>query len=121
VQPFGLDPTCGTGGNATTTGFGGDRSSMALQSDGKVVLAGGTSTAFVLARFDVDGTLDDSFGTAGVVTGIAVGIANDVAIQPEGEIVIAGRAPWPSRRGTTSRICSSPGCWPTEGRTRESD
>lgn len=41
---------------------------MALQSDGKVVMAGGTSTAFDLARFDVDGTLDDSFGPGGTVT-----------------------------------------------------
>ena len=63
VQPVGLDPTFGTGGKATTTAFGGDRSSMALQTDGKIVMAGGTFTAFVLARFDADGTLDDSFGS----------------------------------------------------------
>lgn len=67
-QPYGLDPTFGTGGKATTTAFGGDRSSMALQPDGKVVMAGGTFVAFVLARFDVNGTLDDGFGTAGTVT-----------------------------------------------------
>jgi uncharacterized delta-60 repeat protein len=148
VQPYGLDPAWGTGGKATTTAFGGDRSAMALQPDGKVVMVGGTFTAFVLARFDVhgnldnsfgtdglvttnigggfsqeealgvaiqpddmivvagysnrddvtvaryrpDGQLDDTFGTAGVVTGIAVGIANDVTIHPDGGIVIAGRA-----------------------------
>lgn len=121
VQPFGLDPTFGTGGKATTTGFGGDRSSMALQSDGKVVMAGYTNRDDVtVARYRSDGQLDDTFGTAGGATGIAIGIANDVTIQAEGEIVIAGRAPWPPRRGTTSRICSSPGCWPTEGRTRAS-
>jgi uncharacterized delta-60 repeat protein len=157
VQPFGLDPRFGTGGKATTTGFGGDRSSMALQPDGKVVMVGGTATAFVLARFDVDGTLDDSFGTGGtvttniggqfsqsealgvaiqpdpdgrivvagytnrddvtvacyqpdgqldetfgtggIVTGIATGIANDVTIQPDGRIVIAGRAALDPPRG----------------------
>ena len=68
MPPYGLDPAFGTGGKATTTAFGGDRSSMALQPDGKVVMAGGTFTAFVLARFDVDGTLDNSFGTGGLVT-----------------------------------------------------
>ena len=155
VQPYGLDPAFGTGGKATTTAFGGDRSSMALQPDGKVVLAGGTFTAFVLARFDVDGTLDDSFGTGGlvttniggpfsqeealgvaiqpddmivvagytnrddvtvaryqpdgqldetfgaggIVTGIAKGVANDVTIQPDGLIVLAGRATLDSPRG----------------------
>ena len=156
VQPYGLDPAWGTGGKATTTAFGGDRSSMALQPDGKVVLAGGTFTAFVLARFDVDGTLDNSFGTGGLVTtniggsfsqqealgvaiqpdpdgrivvagyirnevavacyqpdgqldetfgtdgvvsGIVTGLANDVTIQPDGRIVIAGRTPPNPPRG----------------------
>ena len=87
VQPYGLDPAWGTGGKATTTAFGGDRSSMALQPDGKVVMAGGTFTAFVLARFDVDGTLDNSFGTGGLVTTNIGGPfsqeeALGVAIQP---------------------------------------
>ena len=41
---------------------------MAVQPDGKIVLAGGEFTAFVLARFDVDGTLDESFGSSGIVT-----------------------------------------------------
>jgi uncharacterized delta-60 repeat protein len=147
VQPFGLDPTFGTGGKATTTGVGGDRSSMALQPDGAIVMAGGTFTAFVMARFTADGDLDtgfgdqgtvstvvgdtpsqqeslgvaiqadgkivlagyigtevtvarflpdgqpdDSFGTAGAVIGIATGQALDVAVQPDGGIVIAGIA-----------------------------
>ena len=96
VQPVGLDPTFGTGGKATTTAFGGDRSSMALQTDGKIVMAGGTFTAFVLARFDADGTLDDSFGSGGTVTTNIAGQqeALGVAIQPDpdGRIVVAGYA-----------------------------
>jgi uncharacterized delta-60 repeat protein len=106
VQPFGLDPTFGTGGKATTTAFGGDRSSMAQQPDGKVVMVGGTFTAFVLARFDVDGTLDDSFGPGGTVTANIGGEfsqeeALGVAIQPDpdGRIVIAGTATLDSPRG----------------------
>jgi uncharacterized delta-60 repeat protein len=95
VQPFVLDPTFGSGGKATTTAFGGDRSSMALQPDGKIVMAGGTFTAFVLARFDSDGTLDDGFGTDGMVTTdlgdeFSQEEALAVAVQPDGRIVVAG-------------------------------
>ena len=95
VQPFVLDPTFGIGGKATAPAIGGDRSSMALQPDGKIVLAGGEFTAFVLARFDVDGTLDESFGTDGIVTTeigseFSIEEALGVAVQPDGKIVAAG-------------------------------
>ena len=95
MQPFVLDPTFGIGGKATASGIGGDRSSMALQPDGKVVLAGGEFTAFVLARFDVDGTLDESFGTDGIVTTeigseFSIEEALGVAVQPDGKIVAVG-------------------------------
>ena len=59
-------------------------------------MVGGTFTAFVLARFDVDGTLDDSFGTGGTVTTNIGGEfsqqeALGVAIQPDPDrIVVAG-------------------------------
>ena len=97
-QPYALDPTFGTGGKATpTTRFGGRRSSMAIQPDGKIVMAGGTFTAFVLARFDTDGTMDQTFGTGGdgtvstLVGGEAVQQeALGVAVQPDGKIVAAG-------------------------------
>jgi Calx-beta domain-containing protein len=36
-QPYGLDASFGVGGKATSPGFGGDRSSMVLQPDGKIV------------------------------------------------------------------------------------
>ena len=96
VQPYGLDPTFGTGGTATSkAGFGGSRSSMALQHDGSVVMAGGTFTAFVLARFTADGTLDDTFGTAGTVSTLVHDEAVQqealaVAVQPDGAVVAAG-------------------------------
>jgi uncharacterized delta-60 repeat protein len=67
-------------------------------------MAGGTFTAFVLARFDIDGTLDDSFGTGGLVTTNIGGPfsqeeALGVAIQPDGLIVLAGRATLDRPRG----------------------
>jgi uncharacterized delta-60 repeat protein len=52
-----------------------------------------------VARYRSDGQLDDAFGTAGVATGIAVGIANDVTIHAEGEIVIAGPGPLAAPQG----------------------
>jgi uncharacterized delta-60 repeat protein len=95
-QPYGLDPTFGVGGKATPTPrFGGSRSSMAVQPDGKIVMAGGTFSAFALARFTADGKLDDSFGTGGTVTTLVNGQAVQqealgVAVQPDGAIVAAG-------------------------------
>ncbi len=95
-QPFGLDPTFGTGGKATTTAFGGDRSAMALQPGGKIVMVGGTFIAFVLARFTSDGLLDDTFGPDGgtisttIVDGFALQEALGVAIHPDDRIVVAG-------------------------------
>ena len=92
---FGLDTTFGNAGKATTTAFGGDRSAMALQLDGKIVMVGGTFSDFVLARFNSDGTLDNGFDTDGMVrTDIGGGFAQEealgVAIQPDGKIVVAG-------------------------------
>lgn len=93
-----LDPTFGTGGIATTPiGAGNDNGfAAALQPDGKIVVAGYATLAsldFAVVRFNDDGTLDGTFGTGGIVT-VAVGpstdVANEVAIQADGKIVVAG-------------------------------
>src|SRR5205085_2021411 len=70
-----LDTNWGTGGRVITD-LGGDRdelTSLIVQKDGKIVaggytnkLAAGTS-AFALARYLPDGSLDQSFGTGGIV------------------------------------------------------
>ena len=94
-----LDTAFGNGGKVTTD-FGGDESAkgMALQADGKIVAVGKSGTvsgvAFLLARYNADGSLDTTFGTGGKVTtdfGTADG-ANAVALQDDGEIVVAGFA-----------------------------
>jgi len=95
VQPSGLDPTFDTDGKATTTAFGGDRSGMALQADGKIVMVGGTFSDFVLARFNADGSIDTGFGIDGKVTtdmgsGLKQEEALAVAMQRDGKIVVAG-------------------------------
>jgi len=75
---------------------------MALQADGKTVLAGycdgPTSQDFCVARLLTDGTLDASFvgpsGTGGGKFLLDISNATDsasaVAVQPDGKIVIAG-------------------------------
>lgn len=93
-----LDDSFGTSG-ITTTDIGtpdSDReTSMAIQSDGKIIVVGYTSVDFALARYNNDGTLDTAFGTNGkVVTDIGGNDANDslwsIAIQRDGKIVAAG-------------------------------
>ncbi len=72
---------------------------LALQSDGKILLAATTAAAnsplyhFALARYNRDGYLDASFGDGGVVTtgfGADAVVLSGVAIQPDGKIVVAG-------------------------------
>jgi uncharacterized delta-60 repeat protein len=97
AAPGSLDPTFGSGGIAATV-LGSDDyvRDIALQPDGKTVAAGtawdGTRYRFALARYDVDGSLDPAFGTAGkVLTGIgSSSVAQAVALQPDGKIVAAG-------------------------------
>jgi len=101
-----LDVTFGGGGTGWITvdiTSGGDVArAVALQGDGKIVMAGvctgfisPTLQDFCLVRLNSDGTLDTSFnGTGKVVTtfggsGLNQG-ANAVAVQPDGKIVAAG-------------------------------
>ncbi len=92
--PGALDASFGSAGKTTLAAFGGDRSTIALQSDGKIVMVGGTFADFVLARFNADGTLDTSFDADGrVITNLQSGEQEEalaVAIQPDGKIVVAG-------------------------------
>lgn len=82
--------------------------SLAIQADGKVVLAGwswnGTDSRFVAARLHTDGTQDASFDGDGIVEtdlGTQNDIANAVLVQADGKIVLAGYA---APSGGTSRM-----------------
>ncbi|MCG3165513.1 MAG: hypothetical protein POELPBGB_01281 [Bacteroidia bacterium] len=94
-----LDNTFGTGGIVTTPIGSGDdfAKSIAIQSDGKIVVAGysynGTIDVMALARYNTNGTLDNTFdgnGTLTTVEGIYAEYAQSVAIQSDGKIVVAG-------------------------------
>jgi uncharacterized delta-60 repeat protein len=76
-----LDAGFGSGGTTTTPIAG--WAAVALQRDGRIVVAGsefdGTGNVFALARFRPDGTPDTSFGSTGTVT-TAIGGFDDVAL-----------------------------------------
>jgi uncharacterized delta-60 repeat protein len=73
---------------------------VAVQSDGKTVVVGKSSTGdFAVARFNLNGTLDSGFGPdhdGRVLTHIGSaslpGHATGVAIQPNGDLVVVGIA-----------------------------
>jgi len=74
--------------------------SVAIQSDGKIVVAGTTDTegfdSYAVVRFNTDGLLDPTFGTAGMKIFSFPGSIDDsafaVAIQSDGKIVVAGNS-----------------------------
>ena len=78
---------------------------LVIQGDGKIVVAGYSTGAegrdVALARFEVDGALDPSFGVGGVVRApslpgpAADEVALAVALTPDGRIVVAGRVAAP--------------------------
>ena len=94
-----LDTDFGVGGKVTTPigGFNDFGYGMALQSDGKIVVAGFTSTGsdsdFALVRYSANGSLDVSFGSNGVVVTPIGGygdIGQGMALQSDGKILVAG-------------------------------
>ena len=94
-----LDSSFGDAGQTITPiGFGNDvAKAVALQADGKIVLAGysynGANDDFAVVRYTTNGVLDTSFGNAGqVTTAIATGEdqAWAVRVQPDGKIVAVG-------------------------------
>src|SRR5439155_10075231 len=90
--------TFGTNGVVTTDFGGADQGqAVALQSDGKIVVAGNSAgNKYVLARYDARGVLDPSFGSSGKVTTASFGTgARAVAVQTDGKIVVAGIATGP--------------------------
>ena len=93
-----LDQTFGRGGKVTTD-FNGTTDiayAIALQPDGKIVVAGymdeySGSYDFAVVRYNTDGSLDKSFnGTGKVITSIGPNVAYSVAIEGDGKIVLAG-------------------------------
>src|SRR5439155_1217874 len=97
-----LDKTFNGDGKLTTDfGFDDGASSLAIQTNGKIVIAGQSFNPnifnydFALARYNSNGSLDNTFDGDGKKTTNFFGngdFAYSVAIQPDGKIVVAGQA-----------------------------
>lgn len=100
-----LDPTFGTGGYVETHfKFWAFADAIALQPDGKILIAGGSydgNTNFLseltLARYNPDGSLDARFGHDGITTTPVGGgpdpsaaAAYEIALLPSGKILVGG-------------------------------
>lgn len=86
-----LDSSFNTSGKVVTQNLG--RSyALAIQADGKIVLAGSCTNVggSCVARYNANGALDTGFNGSGVLTGVAIGYLQAVAIQADGKIVLAG-------------------------------
>ena len=93
-----LDPTF-SGDGKKSIDFGGTDVAygVAIQADGRIVLAGKSDASgaldYTVARVDADGTPDGTFGVNGMVTtdlGTAIEAAFDVGLEPDGKIVVTG-------------------------------
>jgi uncharacterized delta-60 repeat protein len=105
-----LDNTFGGGTGIVKTDLGGGSVDkglcMALQPDGKILVAGYTDDAgtedFAVVRYNSNGTIDNTFGGGDgiVITDIGtntVDVAFAIRVQPDGKILVAGT----SGNGTT--------------------
>jgi uncharacterized delta-60 repeat protein len=87
----------GTGIVMTDVSGANDRgTAMAVQPDGSIYVAGSTGEPrprYSLARYRPDGTLDPSFGNAGIAS-YSLLLQNlfvaDIALQPDGMVLVAG-------------------------------
>lgn len=62
-----------------------------LQPDGKIVLTGTASSVWAVVRYNIDGTLDPSFGSGGKqILGVTASSVRDIAIQSNGKLVLVG-------------------------------
>jgi uncharacterized delta-60 repeat protein len=94
-----LDTTFGARGKVMTDASNiSDISALVIQSDGKIIAAGGSQATgssgdFGLVRYNDDGSLDSTFGAGGKVT-TAFGPWRDrvfaLSLQPDGKIVAGG-------------------------------
>lgn len=94
-----LDPTFGEAGVAYVDAYEGDGATMrrlTLAPDGSLTMLGNTfDDEILLVRFDADGALDTSFGTAGRATHSYPGLFNvvrDAVVQPDGSVLALVRS-----------------------------
>jgi uncharacterized delta-60 repeat protein len=101
-----LDNSFGTGGKVTTNVGPGnsddDEEELVIQSTGRILIGGSVAPTavtvdsdFAVARYNVDGTLDSSFGSGGIaVTNTAAGSGSDeiyeIALRSDAKLIVSG-------------------------------
>ena len=99
AQPGSLDESFGTGGiiTAPLTTHGEHGYAATIQPDGKILVAGFQDVSgnqnFAVARYNTNGSLDNSFGTGGLVlfdAGTESDAAWALALQDDGKIILGG-------------------------------
>ncbi len=90
--PGDLDRGFGPGGTRTIESMG-YAGAMAVQPDGKIVVAGfGTTGDVAVGRINPDGSDDPAFGGTRLIDFGSFDLGEAVALQPDGKIVVAGRS-----------------------------
>lgn len=87
------DSSFGTSGVATYPASLSVARAVAVQPDGKIVVAGAVGASLLVARYDASGTLDTSFGSGGTAT-VTVqdsAEATSLLIEPDGKLVVGGQ------------------------------
>ena len=115
-----LDPTFGSGGQVITDFFGhsSGAAAIAVQSDGKIVVAGSALSALgppdlAAVRYNSDGSLDASFGSGGRVTTDFAGRSDTgaaITVQPDGKILVAGSADLVASQFDFALVRYNPNC-----------
>lgn len=88
-----LDPSFDSDGTAMTMFVSSATAlAMARQDDGRIVVAGHASGHFALARYNVDGSLDATFGGGGTIVTVLGerAVATGLGIGTDGRIVASG-------------------------------
>ena len=84
-----LDDSFGNAGTSTPITASAQADSLAVQPDGRILVAGTLAGTFVVVRLLADGALDPSFAAPGSVVG-PEGAALAIALQRDGRIVLTG-------------------------------
>jgi uncharacterized delta-60 repeat protein len=83
-----LDTSFGSGGFTSAIVFPLESGNLALQPDGKILVASGLGNPSQMARFTSTGQLDTNFGSSGTIN-LAYPGPTQIAVQPSGRILVA--------------------------------
>lgn len=65
---------------------------LAVEQEGNIIAVGESNYRWAMARYNQDGTLDNTFGTNGKVIQSYSGRLDDIITLPDGRFLVAGRA-----------------------------